>query len=147
VEFGVDGKIYVFLNSGAYKKGQIKVFKADGKLLKAYNPFGGYATSGLNASIVVESNKKVYLAVGTTKAGTAVKNYEVTAKKLTALNSLTTTTKAGNVQVSFQKLYKTQYGLVTMKQYDKKTLKVWKLDLTKNKFVEDKKINKTKLKI
>lgn len=147
IDFGSDGKIFLFLNSGAYKKGQIKVFQANGKLLKAYNPYGGFATSGLNATIISESNDKVYLAVGTQKSGTTVKTYQITAKKFISLNSLTTTTKAGNVQVSFQKLYKTQYGLVTMKQGDKKTLKVWKLDLTKNRFVEDKKISKTKIKI
>ncbi len=147
INFGPDGIILVFLNSQAYKQGQIKVFKVNGKLLKAYNPYGGFATSGLNATVVVESNKKVYLAVGTLTAGTTVKTYQVAAAKLTALTSLVTTTKAGNVLVSFQKLYKTQSGLVTMKSGDKTTIKVWKLDLVKNKFVEDKKINKSKLKI
>ncbi len=34
-----------------------------------------------------------------------------------------------------------------MKLGDKTTIKVWKLDLVKNKFVEDKKIKKTKIKI
>ena len=147
VNFGPDGIIFVFLNSGAYKKGQIKVFKVNGKLLKAYNPNGKFSTGGLNAAVVVESNKKVYLAVGALTAGKAVKTYEVAAAKLTALNSLAAATKAGNVLVSFKKLYKTQYGLVTMKPGDKTTIKVWKLDLVKNKFVEDKKIKKTKIKI
>ncbi|MFH0829083.1 MAG: S8 family serine peptidase [Candidatus Kerfeldbacteria bacterium] len=145
IDFGPDGKIYVFLNSAAYKKGQIRVFKADGKLLKAYKPYGGFSTSGLNATAVVESNKKVYLAVGMLKTGTVVKTYEVTAAKLTARNSVVATAKAGTILVSFKKLYKIQYGLVTMKQGDKTTIKVWKLDLVKNKFVEDKKINKTKI--
>ncbi len=147
IDFGTSGKIYVFLNAGAYKKGQIKVYQANGKLLKSYSPYGGFALSGLNASIVSESNDQVYLVVGTLRAGTTVKTYQVTAKKLTALNGLVTTTKSGNVQVSFQKLYKGQYGLVTMKLGDRKTLKVWKLNFTTKKFVEDKKISKTKLKI
>lgn len=143
--FGPDGTIFVFMNSGAYKKGQIKVYKVDGKLLKAYNPYGGFATSGLNATAVVESNRKVYLAVGMLNAGTAVKTYQVTATKLITLNSLIASARAGTVLVGFKKLYKTQYGLVTMKQGDKSTVKIWKLDLVKNRFVEDKKINKTKI--
>lgn len=147
VDFGPDGKIYVFINSGAYSKGQIKVYKADGKLLKAYNPYGGFATNGLNATTVVEYDDNVYLSVGTTKAGTTVKSYQVTAKGLTALKSITATQTRGNVLVGFQKLYKDQYGLVTMMQNSRSTLKVWKLDLTTNKFVEDKKIKKSKIKI
>ena len=147
VDFGTSGKIYVFINSGAHKNGQVMVYSANGKLLKAYKPYGGFATNGLNATMVVESNNKVYLAVGTTKAGTTVKSYQVTAKGLTSLNTLTASAKAGNILVGFQKLYKDQYGLVTKKYGDPKTLKVWKLNLTTNKFVEDKKISKTKIKI
>lgn len=147
VDFGPEGKLYVFINSGAYKKGQIKVFRADGKLLKAYNPYGGFATNGLNATTLVESNDLVYLAVGTTKAGTTVKTYQVTAKGLKTLNSLAASTKQGNILVGFQKVYKSGYGLVTMRKYYPSTLKVWKLDLKTNKFVEDKKINKTKIKL
>lgn len=147
VDFGPDGKIYVFINSGPYKKGQVKIYRADGKLLKAYNPYGGFATNGLNATAVIESNDLVYLAVATTKAGTTVKTYQVTAKGLKSLNSLKASNKSGNILVAFKKLYIDQYGLVTMKQGDRPTLKVWKLNLTTNKFVEDKKINKTKIKI
>ncbi|MDP2789898.1 MAG: S8 family peptidase [bacterium] len=147
VDFGANGKIYVFLNSGAYKKGQIRVFKSDGKILKTYNPYGGYTIDGLKAAAVIESNGSAYLVVGTPKAGTTIKVYQFVPKGLQILNSLTTNTQKGNILFGFQKLYKTQYGLVTMKQGDKKTLKVWKLDLTKNKFTEDKKISKTKIKI
>ena len=147
VDFGPGGRVFVFLNSNAYKKGQIMVYNAKGKLIKAYSPYGGFATSGLNSSIVVESNDSVYLAVGTMKAGTIVKTYQVIAKGLHALNSITTSTKPGNILVGFQKVYKGQYGLITKKYGDAKSLKVWKLDLKTNKFVEDKKINKTKIKI
>lgn len=147
VDFGSDGKLFVFVNSQEYPKGQIRVYRSDGKLLKAYNPYGGFATNGLNATAVVESNDNVYLAVATTKSGTTVKTYQLTAKGLTTLNSLKATKSAGNLKVAFKKLYKTQYGLVTMKEGDRSTLKVWKLNLTTNKFVEDKKINKSKITI
>lgn len=147
IDFGPDGKIYVFINSGPYSKGQIRVYKANGKLLKAYNPYGGFATSGLNATAVSESNDKVYLAVGTTRAGTTVKTYQATVTGLKPLNSLKASTSSGNIRVAFKKLYKNQYGLVTMRGSDRATLKVWKLNLTTNKFVEDKKISKTIIKI
>ena len=147
IDFGPDGKIYIFINSGAYKKGQIKVFKADGKLLKAYNPYGGFATSGLNATALVAANDQVYIAVGTTKAGTTVKTYQVTAKGLKALNSLTASTKPGNILVGFQRVYSSGYGLATMRKSYPSTLKVWRLDTKTNKFVEDRKINKAKIRI
>lgn len=147
VDFGPDGKIYVFINSGSYSKGQIRVYKADGKLFKAYNPYGGFATNGLNATAVVEYDDNVYLSVGTAKAGTTVKSYQVTANGLQTLKSITVTKTQGNVLVGFQKLYKNQYGLVTMRQNSRSTLKVWKLDFKTNKFIEDKKIKKSKIRI
>ena len=147
VDFGTNGKIYIFMNSNKYKKGQIKVFKADGKLLKAYNPYSGFAINGLNATAVVQTNNSIYLTVASTKGESTVKNYQVTAKGLKVLPRIIAISKSGNLLVSFQKLYSDQYGLVTMKQNDRKTLRVWKFNSSTNKYVEDKKINKSKIKI
>ncbi|MBI3572975.1 MAG: right-handed parallel beta-helix repeat-containing protein [Candidatus Kerfeldbacteria bacterium] len=147
VDFGPDGKLYVFLNSGPYKKGQIRVYRADGKLLQAYNPFGGDATRGLNATVIVASSDKVYLAVGTNKTSTTVKTYQVLADGLKALNSLTAIAKPGKILVHFQDVYKSGYGLVTMRKYYPRTLKIWKLDPRNNIFIEDTKINKARIKM
>lgn len=147
IDFGPAGKVYIFMNSESYAKGQIKVFAADGSLLKAYNPYSEFSTKGLNATIVAESNSNVYLAVGSKKFGFTVKTYQVTTKGLRALNSLVASMNSGNIIVGFQNLYKNQYGLVTMKQNARSTLKVWKFDLKNKKFVEDKKIGKSKLKL
>lgn len=146
-DFSFEGKVYIFLNTDYYAKGQIRVYKANGKLLKAYKPYGGYAVNGLNATAVVESNKKAYLAVGIKGGGSTVKTYQVAITGLKSLNNLKASTSPGNLKVSFQKLYKSQYGLVTMKFGDAKSLKVWKLNLKTNLFVEDKKINKSKIKM
>lgn len=146
VDFGPDGKIFIFINSKPNKRGQIRIFKTNGKLLKAYNPYGEFSASGLNALAVVESNDEVYLAVSSTKAATTVKTYRVTANGLRTLNNLTAISQPGNILLGFRKLYKNQYGLVTKKYGDNRTLKVWKLNLVTNRFIEDKKINKTKIK-
>lgn len=147
VNFGTElGVVYLFINSEKLKTGAVKMYSTQGKLIGTFKPYGGFATNGLNADITIINNE-VYLAVGTTKAGTTARIYKVTNKTLKSINTVKASKSNGNVIVAYLKLYSGQYGLVTMLKNQKSTIKVWKYDSIKNKFIEDTKFNKKKIKV
>jgi hypothetical protein len=149
INFGVNiGSLYVFAPIDQYAKGVIKVYGPKGTLLQTIKPFGKFSPSGFNLDIVIEPlNDVVYLAVGAKKAGTTAVIYEVSATGLKSVNSVKVNKKTGNVMVKFLKLYTDQYGVVTAVDGSAKTLMVWKLNPTTNKFTQDKTYSLKKLKI
>lgn len=149
VNFGEGtGSLYLFAPLDMYPKSAIMVYGPNGKLIKTVKPFGGFSTSGFNVDIIVEPlNDVVYLAVGTRKAGTTVVAYEASSTGLKSINSVKAGKTSGNVAVKFLSLYTKQYGLATASNGATASLKVWKLDSTQKKYVQDKSYSTKKLKI
>jgi len=143
---GTSNVVYLFANQSATAKGAIMAYDKAGKLLGTYKPFTSYATKGLVLDIAVQSNNTVFVAAGASNSLT-VMTYKVTAKGLTAVNSVKALKTAGKIVVKFSKIYSKDYGLLTYLQGKKTTLKVWKFNATTKKFVEDTAYSKSKVKI
>lgn len=149
VNFGEDlGSLYLFAPTDTYAKSAIKVYGPKGTLLKTVKPFGGFSKSGFNLDIAIEPlNDVVYLVVGTRKAGTTAVIYEVSSTGLKSVNSVKAGKTPGNVMVKFLKLYSNQNGLATAVNKSSSTQKVWKLNSTANKYLQDKTFSMKQLKI
>lgn len=148
VDFGSDvGVVYLFANTGGYRKGAVKAYDNNGKLLGVYKPFGGFATNGFVLSIAVDINDNVFLVVATPKAGTTARIYKVTKGGLTIVNSVKAVKVGGQMVVRFSKIYKNDYALLTYLKGKKSTLKIWKYNSATKKFIEDKSYNKKSIKI
>lgn len=149
VNFGSElGTLYVFATSDPYKKGVVKVFNQKGKLVQTLKPFVGFATSGMNISIVLEpKTDDVYIAFGTRKAGKTARVYELKPNGLVSRGQLTaSSTVKGNVSVQFLRAYPDAVGLVTMISGKRSTLRMWKLDGATKVLTQDKAFDFSRIK-
>jgi hypothetical protein len=124
---GTVGAVYLFAPGGKYAKGTIKVYDKSGKIIQTIKPYGGFALYGLNVAIDVDpTTKKVLLAVGTRKAGTTARTYNLTNSGLQNRHTVKVSNKPGEVLVKFLAISSKKHILTTGIAKDAHSIRAWK---------------------
>ncbi|MEK7637503.1 MAG: hypothetical protein AAB402_03935 [Patescibacteria group bacterium] len=142
--------IYVFIPAGWYAKGAIYVYDAKAKLIRTIKPFGKFEPNGFKVALTVSAfDDKVYLVVTQIKNGHEAKVYQISSGHFDLITTLGVAKNdvRGTAVVRFVPIYPDQIGIATAIGGNGKTLKLWKYEPLKKKFIQDKKTSTKKIKV